>query len=111
MSEAPPSAPQSDLLTRFAAGVVMIAVACTAIYVGGWLFRLLVAAGAAAMILEWGDMHRLKRGWSYFAMALLAIVLLAAAQYLYPVEEIDVIEGVEAVTASTPSTTSISPTG
>ena len=101
MSEKAPPAPQSDLLTRFAAGVVMIAVACTAIYVGGWLFRLLVAAGAAVMILEWGDMHRLKRGWSYFAMGLLVLVLLGAAQYLYPVGEIDVIEGQPAVTAAT----------
>ncbi len=101
MSEQAPPAPQSDLLTRFAAAVVMIAVACTAIYIGGWLFRLLVAAGAAAMILEWGDMHRLKRGWSYFALGLLAAVLLGAAQYLYPVGEIDVIEGVEAVAVST----------
>ncbi|HYJ81975.1 MAG TPA: phosphatidate cytidylyltransferase [Allosphingosinicella sp.] len=97
MSEQAPAAPQSDLLTRFAAGVVMIAIACTAIYVGGWLFRLLVAAGAAAMILEWGDMHRLKRGYSYFALALLAATLLAAAQYLYPVGEIDVVEDVEAI--------------
>lgn len=101
MSDKAPAAPQSDLLTRFAAGVAMIAVACTAIYIGGWLFRLLVAAGAAAMILEWGDMHRLKRGWSYFALGLLVVVLLGAAQYLYPVGEIDVIEGVEAVTAAT----------
>jgi phosphatidate cytidylyltransferase len=79
----------------------MIAVACVAIYVGGWLFRLLVAAGAAAMILEWGDMHRLKRGYGYFALAFLAVTLLAAAQYLYPVGQIDVIEEVEAVTVAT----------
>jgi phosphatidate cytidylyltransferase len=101
MSEKAPAAPQSDLLTRFAAAVVMIAVACAAIYIGGWLFRLLVAAGAAVMILEWGDMHRLKRGYSYFALGLLVLTLLAAAQYLYPVGEIDVIEGVEGVAAST----------
>ena len=67
----------------------MIAVACVAIYVGGWLFRLLVAAGAAAMILEWGDMHRLKRGWSYFAAALLVLTLLGAAEYLYPAAEVE----------------------
>ncbi|HYG48894.1 MAG TPA: phosphatidate cytidylyltransferase [Allosphingosinicella sp.] len=101
MSEAAPPVPQSDLLTRFAAGVVMIAVACVAIYVGGWLFRLLVAAGAAVMILEWGDMHRLKRGWSYFALGLLVLVLLGASQYLYPVGEIDVIDDVEGIAAST----------
>ncbi len=81
MSEsAAPSDPQSDLITRFTMGVVMIAVACVAIYVGGWLFRLLVAAGAAVMVLEWGDMHRVKRGYSYFALALLVAVLLGAAQ-------------------------------
>jgi phosphatidate cytidylyltransferase len=89
MSDKAPAAPQSDLLTRFAAGVVMIAVACVAIYVGGWLFRLLVAAGAAVMILEWGDMHRLKRGYSYFALGLLVLVLMGAAEYFYPVAEAD----------------------
>jgi phosphatidate cytidylyltransferase len=100
MSE-PAAAPSSDLLTRFAAAVVMIAVASAAVYWGGWPFRLLVAAGAAAMILEWGDMHRLARGWTYLAMALLAAALLGAAQYLYPVGEIDVIDGVAAIAAST----------
>lgn len=87
MSEKPSTAPQADLITRFAAGVVMIALACTAIYVGGWLFRLLVAAGAAVMILEWGDMHRLRRGYSYFALILLVLTLLGAAEYLYPLAE------------------------
>ncbi len=101
MSENAPAAPRSDLLTRFAAAVVMIAVACVAIYVGGWLFRLLVAAGAAVMILEWGDMHGLKRVWSCLALGLLALVLLGASQYLYPVGEIDVIDDVEGVGLST----------
>jgi phosphatidate cytidylyltransferase len=97
MTEKSSAAPQSELLTRFAAGVMMIAVACAAIYIGGWVFRLLVAAGAAVMILEWGDMHRLKRGWTYFALGLLVLVLLGASQYLYPVGEIDVIGEVEGV--------------
>lgn len=89
MSDTAPAAPQSDLLTRFASAVAMIAIACVAIYVGGWLFRLLVAAGAAIMIVEWGDMHRLKRGYSYFASALLAATLLGAAEYLYPAAEFE----------------------
>jgi phosphatidate cytidylyltransferase len=96
MSEQTHTAPQSDLLTRFAAGVVMIAVACTAIYVGGWPFRLLVAAGAATMVLEWGDMHRLKRGWTYFALGLLVVALLTSAEYFYPVAEAD--EAIERAT-------------
>ncbi|HEX8449703.1 MAG TPA: phosphatidate cytidylyltransferase [Allosphingosinicella sp.] len=96
MTDQIPAAPQSDLLTRFAAGVVMIAVACAAIYVGGWLFRLLVAAGAAVMVLEWGDMHRLRRGHSYLALGLLVVALLGAAEYFYPVSEAD--EAIERAT-------------
>jgi phosphatidate cytidylyltransferase len=89
--------PSSDLTTRFAAGVAMVAVACIAIYVGGWLFRALVVAAAAAMIVEWGDMHRVRRVWSWIGVALLVVILLAATQYLYPVGEIDLVDGVEGV--------------
>ena len=56
--------PQSDLPTRFAAGVVMIAVAVAATLLGGWPFRILVAAAAAAMLIEWADMHRVARRWA-----------------------------------------------
>jgi phosphatidate cytidylyltransferase len=89
----------SDLPTRFVAAVVMIAVACAAIYIGGWVFRLLVAAAAAAMLIEWGDMHRTGRVRSYAGAALLAVALLAAAHFLYPAGEIDVINGVEGIFA------------
>jgi phosphatidate cytidylyltransferase len=86
------AAPQSDLLTRFAAGVVMIAVACVAIYVGGWIFRLLVAAGAAAMMIEWGDMHRVKRGWIWLGVALLAAPTLVLPEILFPAADRDPAE-------------------
>ena len=89
----------ADLGTRFAAAVVMIAVASVAIYVGGWLFRLLVAASAVVMLVEWGDMHRVRRGWSWVGSALLASALLGAAEWLYPAGEIDVIDGIEGVSA------------
>lgn len=93
--------PQSDLVTRFAAGVAMIAVACTAIYVGGWLFRALAAVATAVMIVEWGDMHRVRRAWSYFTAALLTVAVLAATQRFYPVGQIDTVGGAEAVDAAT----------
>jgi ribosome recycling factor len=48
----------SDLTDPLRRGVVMIAVALVAIYVGGWLFRLLVLRRGALMLIEWGDMHR-----------------------------------------------------
>jgi phosphatidate cytidylyltransferase len=82
----------SDLPTRFAAGVVMIAVASFAIYLGGWPFRLLAAAGAAAMMLEWGDMHRVKRGWTYAGVVLLLGVSLGLTEYLFPASESDPAE-------------------
>jgi phosphatidate cytidylyltransferase len=91
----------SDLTTRFAAAVVMIAVASAAIYVGGWPFRLLVAAASAIMLLEWGDMHRVPRVWTWAGAGLLAAVLLGVAQWLYPAGEVDVIEGVEGVAFET----------
>ena len=98
MSEAR-AKPGSDLTTRFAAAVVMIAIACAAIYVGGWAFRALVVAGAATMLVEWGDMHKAARPWSWLGAALLAAVLIGAGHYLYPPGEIDLIDGVEGVSA------------
>ncbi len=83
------SAPASDLTTRFAAAVVMIAVAVVAIYVGGWLFRVLVVAASAVMLVEWGDMRRLSRRWSYVGALLLGGALLVVSEMLFPVDEMD----------------------
>ncbi len=90
---------RSDLPTRFVMGVVMAAVACVAIYVGGWPFRLLVAAGAALMLVEWGDMHRVGRRSSIAAAALLALALLGMSGWYYPPGEMDVdpVSGVAAI--------------
>lgn len=74
----------SDLPTRFAAGIVMIAVAVAATYAGGWPFRVLGTLAAAAMLIEWGDIHRVPRTWTWLAVALIAAILLAGSEYLYP---------------------------
>ena len=92
MTEPAQSAPQSDLLTRFAAGVVMIAVACVAIYLGGWPFRLLTAAAAGVMMLEWGDMHKAKRAWTWLGIALLAAPTLILPEWLFPAADRDPAE-------------------
>lgn len=91
MSDAEDPIPRSDLPTRFAAAVAMVAVALLAIYFGGWLLRLLVLAGAALMLIEWGDMHKVPRTPLYIGIALLALNLLAATELLYPVAETDAI--------------------
>ncbi len=93
MSDAEDPIPASDLPTRFAAGVVMVAVAVLAAWLGGWPFRVLVFAAAAVMLVEWADMHRAPRLWAWVGAGLLAIVLLAGFEYLYAagtwVEEAD----------------------
>ncbi|HEY0414538.1 MAG TPA: phosphatidate cytidylyltransferase [Allosphingosinicella sp.] len=74
----------SDLATRFTAAVVMIAIACAAIYFGGWWFRPLLAAGGAVMMVEWGDMRRVPRAWSWAGAALMVLPALVLPEWLFP---------------------------
>lgn len=83
------SDPSSDLATRFAAAVVLIAVALVAIWTGGWAMRLLVAAGAALMIHEWATMHGVARGWAWLGIALMAGPTLIVPELLFPAAERD----------------------
>jgi phosphatidate cytidylyltransferase len=85
MSEAPKPARASDLPTRFAAGVAMIGVALLATWLGGWWFRILVAAAAAIMLVEWADMHKVARTWAWVGVALMVALLLGGTEFLYPV--------------------------
>ncbi|MGZ8347798.1 MAG: phosphatidate cytidylyltransferase [Allosphingosinicella sp.] len=89
MSEAETPIKRSDLPTRFAAGVAMIAVALLATWMGGWPFRALAAVAAALMMVEWADMHRVPRLWAWVGAALLAALLLGGTEYLYPVGAAD----------------------
>jgi phosphatidate cytidylyltransferase len=96
MSEAEQPIPASDLPTRFVMGVVMIAVAVFALLsptflgaIGEWIFRLLVLAASAVMLLEWCDMHRVPRRWGYVGAVLLAATLLVVPELLFPAGEID----------------------
>ena len=79
----------SDLPTRFVMGVVMIVVACVAIYIGGWAFRLMVLAGAGIMLIEWADMHRASRTAAYLGIGFLAVTLLVVPEMLFPTDEQD----------------------
>ena len=80
-----------DLATRFAMGVVMIAVASVAIWFGGWPFRILIAIAAAITLAEWADMHRVAWPWTWLAVALLALLLLGGGEYLYPAGAIETV--------------------
>src|SRR4051794_36018781 len=83
MSE-PADKAASDLTTRFAAAVVMVAVAFVAIYLGGWGFRALVALAAGVMMFEWGAMHRAPRWSTYVGIALLAVPTLVLPELYFP---------------------------
>jgi phosphatidate cytidylyltransferase len=83
-SPAPAAAVADELLTRLTAGIVMAAIACVAVWFGSWPFRILAAAGAAVMIVEWCDMHGIRRAWGVVAAMLAAAVLLGGVEYFYP---------------------------
>lgn len=80
-----------DITTRFAMSIFLIALASLAIWWGGWPFRALVLLGAAIMIAEWLEMHRIAWLWVWVAVALLAILLLGGVQYAYPVGQADAV--------------------
>lgn len=90
MTETPqPAAPApkagSDLTVRFAMGVAMIAVAVLVTIAGGWFFRAFALAAAAAMLIEWADIHKVPRLSAWLGAALAGLILLGAAEYFYPV--------------------------
>jgi phosphatidate cytidylyltransferase len=78
------SKPPSDLTTRFAAGVAMIAVAVAAIWLGGWFFRALAAAAGVVMLLEWCAIHSIDRRWAWAAIAGLLATAFGLTEYLFP---------------------------
>lgn len=55
------SPPPSDLKTRAMVGVLLIALALTAVWYGGWWFAVLVAAGVLLIFSEWAVMHGIPR--------------------------------------------------
>lgn len=76
--------PGSDLTVRFAAGIAMIAVAVLVTVIGGWAFRGFAVLAAAAMLVEWADMHKVPRLWALVGAGLAAAILLGGAEYFYP---------------------------
>ena len=80
MTEAAKPSRNADLPTRFATGLVLIAVAVAATYASGWPFRVLVTAAAAIMLIEWGDMHRVKRLWTWIGVIFTSAALLLLAE-------------------------------
>ena len=70
-----PGARRSDLGTRAAAGVVMVAVALAALWAGGLGFWMLASAAALLMIGEWAGLARASRWKVTLSIAVLALAL------------------------------------
>ena len=85
MTGTPAPKPDSDLTIRFVVGVVLIAGASLITWAGGWWFRGLAVIATGLMLLEWADMHQVRRLWAGAGAFLAAAVLLGAAEYYYPV--------------------------
>ncbi|WP_277600134.1 phosphatidate cytidylyltransferase [Sphingomonas sp. ABOLH] len=66
---------KSDLATRTLASVGMIAVAATALWLGGFVFWLLVAIGTLFMMAEWADLHKVSREHKRLAQFALTVPL------------------------------------
>lgn len=99
MSEAPKPTPPlqgtpghlPDLTTRFAMAIFLTALACVAIWWGGWPFRILILIGAGIMLAEWAEMHRVAWLWIWVGVALLAGLLLGGMEYFYPMGAEDTV--------------------
>jgi phosphatidate cytidylyltransferase len=78
VSGAAPAKRRSDLATRAAAGLVMIAVALAALYAGGRAFWLLITAAALLMMAEWAGLLRAPRSRLTLAILATALVMLLA---------------------------------
>jgi phosphatidate cytidylyltransferase len=89
----------SDLLTRVASGLVMIAVAVACLLAGGWFFRLLAAVAAAAMLFEWAGIDKAPWLWRIAGAVLVALALLVLSQWQFAVGETYMADGEEVIVA------------
>lgn len=71
--------PPSDFKSRVIVGVVLIALALALLWLGGWWFTALVAAGTLLIFAEWAVMHGIHRTWRLAGLVMLAGVCVAAA--------------------------------
>lgn len=74
MTQVPPRK-NADLPTRAVVGVVLIAVAAAALWLGGFAFWLLVAVAGLIMLHEWGGLHGATAGQRKLAQYALMVPL------------------------------------
>lgn len=83
----------SQLGQRVATGVVLVAVAIAALWLGGPAFAVLAAAAVLVMFTEWATMHRLPLLLRRLGLALLGMVAWVAAVMNSPAEALMLLGG------------------
>lgn len=83
----------SQLGQRVATGIVLVAVAVTALWLGGYAFAALAAAAVLIMFTEWTAMHRLPLLLRRLGLALLGVVCWVAAVMASPTEALMLLGG------------------
>lgn len=101
------AAPRSDLPIRVAIGLVLIAVAIAALWLGGIALWLLAVATALIGFVEWAGLVRAKGARAWITLAALAVPLALAAPFWWGPDRATValLAGVAIVAAATVATT------
>lgn len=84
-SAPPPPAPakSGDLKARILSALVMAPVVLAAVWYGGWIFHLLIVAGAVLGMLEWVDLVPSQRKIGAVAVSVIGIAAVMAAEILW----------------------------
>lgn len=75
-----PSAKSSDLISRnlkrrLAVAFVLIPIALSAVWYGGWLLTALCAFGAGVIAFEWSNMAKLPQPWIFIIAAIAPVII------------------------------------
>lgn len=81
MSTPSPNKPSGELATRVVVGLALIALAVAALWAGGVVFALLVAAGCLLMLGEWLQITRVSQAWLRPALGVSALAVLLVPAY------------------------------
>lgn len=87
------SAAQGELGRRVATGLVLVAAAVSALWLGGVAFSALAAAAVLVMFTEWTTMHRLPLLLRRLGLAALGVVLWVVAVLANPLDALMLLGG------------------
>ncbi|MBK3733562.1 phosphatidate cytidylyltransferase [Azospirillum brasilense] len=79
-AQPPAPAKSGDLKTRAISALVLAPLVLAAVWAGGWVFYALIALGAVASAVEWGNLVPCRRKSAAIALSVAGVLLALAAQ-------------------------------